>query len=142
MCAQSIGNCKNLEGLKKKITELEEELKQHKILVQQQDLQVKSLLKSRKKLLDRFEKKITLLRDKATSELQAILLEERARHLLNQADQGIERAKQFETYISTFYKKFQDILLDSQAKNSQSRHDDLQRISELEQKLSSVTSLL
>ncbi|XP_052120119.1 uncharacterized protein LOC113208573 [Frankliniella occidentalis] len=140
--APNSGYFQKVLDLEQKITQLEEELNQHRNLVQHQDLQVKSLLKSRQKLTDRFHKELELQKKKAASEVQAALLEEKAKHLLILANQGIERTKQFETSISTFYDKFQDVLLAAQAKNSQSRHDDLQRIIELEQKLiSSVTTL-
>lgn len=58
--------------------------------------------------------------------MQALLLEAKAQHLLTEANQGTERGKQLEAYVSHFQEKFQTLLLSNQARNSESRHSDLQ----------------
>lgn len=58
--------------------------------------------------------------------MHALLLEAKAQHLLTEANQGTERGKQLEAYVSHFHEKFQNLLLSNQARNTESRHSDLQ----------------
>lgn len=63
--------------------------------------------------------------------MQALLLEAKAQHLLTEANQGTERGKQLEAYVSHFHEKFQNLLLSNQARNTESRHSDLQVIEQI-----------